>query len=141
MALHRRLFVAFVVHSLRVAEAIARPASPLSLRKTLSKLHDQDAWLRKVPRRRRVDPPQSAAMTSPARAGCHPANRLGSTTKPMNRGFSLGSPESPIRPSRQFLAFPSLMPLTFVLADAARILGIGRRSRSSLGKLDGMIND
>jgi membrane protease YdiL (CAAX protease family) len=28
-------------------------------------------------RPRRVDQPQSAAMTSPARAGCHPANRIG----------------------------------------------------------------
>ena len=81
---------------------------------------------------RHVDQPPSAAMTSPARAGCHPANRLGSTTRSTNTRFSLGSPESHTRPSRQFLAFPSLMRLISVRADAALIRGIGRLWRSWL---------
>ncbi len=76
--------------------------------------------------------PQNAAMTSPARAGCLPANRLGSTTRPMSRRFSLGSRGSRTRPSHQFLAFPSLTPLTSAQADAAHIHGIGRPWRNWL---------
>ncbi len=54
----------------------------------------------------------------------------GSITRPTSRGFSLGSPESRTRPSRQLLAFPSLTPLKSARADAARIHAIGRLLRN-----------
>jgi hypothetical protein len=66
--------------------------------KTLWKVHDQDAWLRKVPTPKRAERKQNDVMMLPARAGYRPANRPGSITRLMCRGFSLGSPESRTRP-------------------------------------------